>query len=1503
MSGSYLKSLQLAKQLEEKTKEAAKNRDIAEKENEALEEFLQTCKDSDVNLSATDKIRADFDAAIASKDYQSAIAYVRKAQDAAKEAYTAKIGEVGDSVETLLVLIRGASGESKSAVDLLDKSKERIVKDDFEGAMKYARNAYDAAERTLHEVFSQLFSQAQETIMQAKDIENDVTIFEDQLSRAKASLESQEYEACMDQIKEVLEGAGEDLKSQIGASISRAEELLSAGEELGADVSRVKTHAERSQNALNSLKYKEALSYAKKAEAEGESALSAKFQEMVREVRDSIKKMRNAKEDVTIPQQLLDQGQTALKEKKYIEALHALHTAHEKVHRAEFDSVLEVIAAARDRFVLAKKVGVDMTKAIMLLNTARDNLKLGKFEDAIRYANDSKKEVDTALEMFYKARDQVVELAKAVKYGTDLGVESAAPRDMLAEARKYFEAKDYEKTLETTKKGIVEVKRLTHEKTVDTINSADGAVRFGRTVGADVVEAEGILQKALDSLSKEDMAEGAKFANASKEAANAAMTRLMSDRLQSIDQFIKGYSGEAGMADAGEIITQARQNVAAYEFEKAYALLGQVTQKIEAVGQAQSDKVITAARQRIELVKSIGGDASDLEILLNRAYEAISKKVYEDASARAAEIVQNADEMLAKMMQLELSSVKDHIEEARNIGMSIEGAKTMLKEARARADEMDFAEAFRIVKETKSSLQQGIAKYDGVKGKIRRGEELMAEASRTKADVSNSARKLDIARTAFARGHLEEADGLLDEVMAEVEKSLAMYLAAKLILSSKESIELGQANSVDISSSVSLLSRAKDLMKQKNYEEALAVAKRCDREAKESISTSIIGMTKDLQRLLTDARNVGVDTLGPERLAEKAAELAKAGDFVEALRCISSAKEDINHVKSLSSQAALEIRIARTNLKDAETLDIDVGKGREFLDQAVEALTRHQYAIALELARKSAEASSEVSKSRIWDTLGKFSERIENDSSRGLDVTAARACVSDGIKAFKNGQHQDALKLAMKCEAEMDRAELQRDISARAVELARKKLQDAVAEGIRSDRLTELVEKSERLMRDANYVDAMTAAMESGDELYLIRENLDSCRIELSGTKERVERLKKIKIDTRECDEITDMAQEYLANQDFAKCRDALKRASLKSATLFEDSIQDVMEQNKQMIARAKAIGINTKACEDLLEVANTSFAEKLWDFAYQQAMACRDSCLNLISKKLSTLVADVEERMEESRRLGASVRPVEDMIQDAQSVAEAGDIGTAFQILMDADRRIGGVEDSHKKYMDLAIAAESAIENLGRFGLSKREPERLMAMADIEKEKDYDSAIELVAEALDTAKEQMEAYSPEISASLTSQSMQAGVAADLVIVLKNAGKALAKDVAIDVAGDFDVLETKEIPVLRPNSETPATIKVKPRKSGNIPIKISITSKRHFDGRLQTTSLEDSINVFQAGPPFKIGRSADTTRCISCQGRIKPGFDIVTCRCGGQLHLSCAKRTNQCPVCGQKYDF
>lgn len=515
----------------------------------------------------------------------------------------------------------------------------------------------------------------------------------------------------------------------------------------------------------------------------------------------------------------------------------------------------------------------------------------------------------------------------------------------------------------------------------------------------------------------------------------------------------------------------------------------------------------------------------------------------------------------------------------------------------------------------------------------------------------------------------------------------------------------------------------------------------------------------------------------------------------------------------------------------------------------------------------------------------------------------AERYVAEGIQAYNESRYQDSLKLAMKCETEMERAELQRDISTRAVEMARKKITEAAVEGAKTDHLTKSVERAERLLAEGKYVEAMTAAIESGDELHLIGESLDSARIELSTARERIERLKRVKIDASECDEDLDIAQDYLTAHEFAKSKDALRRATAKAESLFESSIHNIMEQNREMIAKAKSMGINTKSAEDLLEVANTSFSEKLWDFAYQQALACKDDCILLISRKITNLLDDVVGKTDGLKKLGASVTMVDRIVAEARKAQEEEDIEGAFQLLMDADRKMMGLEDTYKKYLDISIAAESAMENLGRYGLSKREPERLIAMAEIEKEKDYDSAIELVAEALDTAKDLLESYSPDISGKISATGLQEASESEFKVDIKNNGNALAKDISAEVVGAFDIIETRTVAALKPGMDAQLIVRLVPRTSGNVPVKVRLTSKRQFDGKKQTLEIEDSVNVFPSGPPFKLGRSTETTRCISCQGRIKPGFDIVTCRCGGQLHLSCAKRTSACPVCGQKYTF
>ena len=1504
MAGNYLKSLQLAKQLEERAKEASKNRKLAEEERESLQELLDQCKEGDVDLSEIDKLLSDFSASMDSKDYPSAIAYAKKAKDAAEDAYIKKTSDVSDSVEALLTLIKSSDGEPKGALDLLEKSKKLASEGNLRAAMKHARDAYDAAERAFHEHFSTLFSRAQETVNQAKDTGDDVALFEDLLTRSKAALDRQDYDNSISQLREALEGAGENLRAQIEDTISSAENLIRAGQDIDADIERVTHHVERARGALGDLRYKDALSYSKRAESEGEKSLSGKLNDMVRDIRESIETMNTQDDDSLKSRELLDSAQEAIRDKRFSEAINDYRKAREKIQSVHFQSVLRVIAKAKDKFVLAKKIGVDMSGAIKLLNASRESLKKGQFEEAIKLAQESEDAVEDALQVFYKARDELIELTKEIKSVNDLGLDSSEMKGMLASAKKAFEKKDYAGASQATSSGISTARKKIFDVAKERIDLADERVRLGKMMSADVSGAEGFLTKASESLTGEDLMETLSLADSSLEAVDAALTASLDDRLRTIEEFVGGFQGEDDtMTKVGEELADTRKNIESKEFQQAYEQIVGITDRLEHIGREECERLTKVAEDKLQMASTMGASVSDSEVLMTRARELYAKDNYQDAIGRLKDVVSQVNEALFRLLQAEFSSIKDSMDEAKALGIDTGNAKDRLKSAREKADAEEFLESYEVAVSTKDLVRGEVEKHDVIKDKIRKAEELIEEATKNKAETSKLTVTLDKAKEIFASGKLDDAGKILDELVEETEKRLSMYLAAKFILTTKEYIDLGSSHGVDMRDSDEVLGRAKTEMKSKDYDAALESAKQGSETARDALSEGVNQLIHEVQRMVTDAKNVSIDTVSPEKLIEKAVELAGSGDFDEALKCVDSAKEDIDHIRNLSSQAATDIKAARRAMKEAETLNADVEKAEELLDQAVEALTRHQYAIALELAKRSHESSKELAKESIRSTLDRFKQRIEDAASEGVPVGAAERCVADGLHAFEEGRYQDSLKLAMECEVEMERGELQKDISSKAVENARKKVADAAAEGIRADKASEVVDQAEALLAKGKYTEALAAAIESGDVLLQVREELDSARIQFSAVREQIERLKKVNMDTSSCDEMLDQAHEYLSAHDFDKFSESLAKCSTKVGAHFQTSVNNQMDETRDMISKAKALGINTKVCENLLEIAQTSFSEKLWDFAYQQAQDCREKCIGLVDKKIDNLIRDADNRIEALGHVGGGVKSVKAAIEEAKSIAASGNHLKAFDILMEADKKILLVEESNKKYIDISIAAESSIENLRRLGGETKEAERLLALADLEKEKDYDSAIELVAEALDTARGQMESYSPEISGTLTTEGLYAGQEGEVTIILKNIGKAAARTVTVSVAGGFESDGVPDVPIIEPGKETVISAKVTPRTEGNLEVTATIGFSRSFDSTTDGTEITQTFKVYPSGSPYKLGRATDVSKCVLCQGRIKPGFDILSCRCGSQLHHACAKRSGRCPVCGQEYEF
>ncbi|HUU07242.1 MAG TPA: hypothetical protein VMW88_02395, partial [Thermoplasmata archaeon] len=490
------------------------------------------------------------------------------------------------------------------------------------------------------------------------------------------------------------------------------------------------------------------------------------------------------------------------------------------------------------------------------------------------------------------------------------------------------------------------------------------------------------------------------------DAASSALSRALTDKLNSIDDLVSGFAGvDNSLTEVKGSIENARNLIAEKEFERTHEIVVEMTAGLENLGRRECERMVVVSREKLQMTASMGIDTSDLEVLRTRAGELLEKGSYHESLSRMREVVQNADEAMFRALQADFSAIKDSLEEAKTLTIDISDAKGRLKDARKKAEALEFQEAFDLAASTKEQIRDSIAKYDTIKEKARKAEELINEAGESRIDVSNLTSRLNEAQDIFVEGKLDRAEEILDSLINETEKRLAMYLAAKFILVSKENIDLAMAHGIAIDEAHKLLSESKEQMKEKDYDAALELSKKANEAAKASLMAGVEEMIRNVQRIVTDAKNVSIDTVGPDKLVEKATELSSKAEFSEALKCLDSAKEDIDHVRNLSSQAAGEIKSARSKLKDAETFNMSVDQARELLDQSVEAMTRHQYAIALELAKKSAEMSLEATRSNIWKTLERFKSRVEETIAEGMHVGVAERYVADGIDAFNDGRY------------------------------------------------------------------------------------------------------------------------------------------------------------------------------------------------------------------------------------------------------------------------------------------------------------------------------------------------------------------------------------------------------------------------------------------------------------------------------------------------------------------
>jgi len=380
------------------------------------------------------------------------------------------------------------------------------------------------------------------------------------LSGATVSRIGRRHDSIQEQTTKIVRTRNKDDSIQLTRRVSTIEKLVPLCEAQGIDMSMVVRNIADAKAAIDRGRTTKAKRALTSADRHAMDAISQRFPSLMRETNASLKQLEKVCGDANALRQLADRARTAQKRKEYAEALRSLTEARKGIQAAESEVVLRTIAEAKDRFVMAKKLGLNIDEAVNLLNKSRDKLRQGDFEEAVRCAREGRMVVETSFEHSREARIALMECVKAIKLAEALGADVQEMNGMLGEARSLFKQNDLTTFTVCSHKLLDLAKNAAYGRAAESYQLAEKALTLAKKAGVEVSESEEKLRRSKECLDNDELAKGLSMACSSMFESYSSLANTMDDRLNNIDEFAKGIEREVdNLTEVREAIDNSKE--------------------------------------------------------------------------------------------------------------------------------------------------------------------------------------------------------------------------------------------------------------------------------------------------------------------------------------------------------------------------------------------------------------------------------------------------------------------------------------------------------------------------------------------------------------------------------------------------------------------------------------------------------------------------------------------------------------------------------------------------------------------------------------------------------------------------------------------------------------------------------------------------------------------------------------------------------------------------------
>jgi len=1438
LAGKYLKARQLAKEIEKKAKKTAEKKKKAKEGLERAEELLEISEELGVDVSEVEEIIEEVREYFKDKEFDKASEKINEALNVCEDANKSRVDELIERTKSLCGYLDEDLEETESK-ELIDEVEELLEDHKYREAINIADQALDYIKRDVSEVFRERYYSIESKLDMLETLKGSPEKFEDKLRTVEEHLDDTEFERSKDLLDEVENELNQEIRAKINDKVQEIEKIEDMIRKNGISTEGVEETISKIRANSKSGDFSSVMDHFGKTERELRDKKDELVSEMVKKLRDGIEEARELGAPENKIKEINEKIDELREKEDFGNIIRLIDELFEKLEEAKFHRVLKTIAESRENFIKAKKIGIDISEPMTILNKARTALKKGDHKQALEWAKKGREKVREMVKEHERTRNAIEKAEELIDGLTEFGIDLEEFENEIKTAEDHLKNKECSEAKEIVSKLEDRIDDKAYERIMEIVEAFEVNILTLERMGIESDEYTEMLEEAIANTKTMDYIKAANTALKGKNEVEDKIKNELDDRINDITGIITNIKKTMDADDIKEDLSKVERFVKEAKDEKdksnhklAFDKISKAEDTVNEWQVGEADQKYKEADDMLTLLDEIDIDDIDIDEYKGKLEEAekhIEENEYPQGIKVTEEILTNLNKKLKERSEEFFSNAKVEVVKAKKSGADITKMREELIDCKKFIKKENFANAISLSLEVEKRAVR-------IRKERKDAQKQISKASKTiksiRNDVSSEKIKpiislLKESKSSFQNRNYTEAKELANKTIDNIGEMKKKKEFEEYYGIYKELVNRAEGISVDTEYIQDEVNKAISKSDERDYSSAIELIKQNNEKILEKIKESVKPRLSHTKEIIDSAKEIGIDISAQEELLEKAQNDFENEDFKGAVKKIVECQNQIQEIRDKSKKAARTVKKAKDRMEDAMDLHADITTAKKELHTSMDAIKNDEYDRAIEMAEKALSSISLAEKNRVETILSTFKDKINDMRMEGVNTSLADNLIARAEKANKNENYKEAINLAMQSEGELERIELQQDIAKRSISTTREKLNKAKNEGIKVRKPEAILNEAKKSYDGGFYVKAFDKAVKSGD---------------------------------------------ILSNK-------------IKA---FKES-KEILDEINKVVKKLGEFGVQHEGLKEKYIKASDAFKNDNYEKSYSLSNRAKEEMSNL-KKELPDHIEEIEKKVKELRSKGKDIGDADKFISKARANLKMGNILDVVNSLALAKEEYGG---KHlEAYEDYIRETTELIEKASKFGTDVGEAQEIVKKAREMRNEDIKKASEKAKEALDKIEEILAPYSPSIELKIDGK-LRLKRWNNINITVKNDGGGVAKSPSLDIDGAET--EEYELPSMLKANETYETeLKIKPKEETVI---FKGVGTRIFDNKDINCKME--VEVTEGD--FKIIDATGEEKCRVCKGDIKKGLDVIICDCGTTYHKLCGERKGRCPDCGLEF--